>query len=121
VQPRTKISLDQRAACQHDVVIPTPDLANGTGDNYKFVALSVPIVPSTLQPTLSAVAHCFGPRIVAYCRGRSTARTHLLVHAAEGYRAFVEAKLPTERLRHLSYLHPIWSYFGGWRWHTKHL
>jgi hypothetical protein len=60
VQPRKKTSLDQRAACQHDVVIPTLDLANGTGDNYKFVALSVPLVPSTLQPTLSPVAHCFG-------------------------------------------------------------
>jgi len=59
VQPRKKISLDQRAACQHDVVIPTLDLANGTGENYKFVALFVPIVPSTLQPTLSAVSRCF--------------------------------------------------------------
>jgi len=49
VQPRKKISLDQRAACQHDVVIPTLDLANGTGENYKFEALSVPIVPSNLM------------------------------------------------------------------------
>ena len=49
MQPRKKISLDQRAACQHDVVIPTLDLANGTGENYKFEALSVPIVPSNLM------------------------------------------------------------------------
>jgi len=31
------------------VVIPTLDLANGTGENYKFEALSVPIVPSNLM------------------------------------------------------------------------